>query len=167
MDNYVSNDLFEVALSKVSGFEFENFACAFMAVLDGRSFIPMGGVHDGGADGALDKEMYQTESTNIFYQMTIQADYKAKIKQTVKRLREFSRNPRVIYYVTSKTIPHLDKEEDILSEELGVLVRIRDAKYLYFHINDNQATKSSYYQHLASKTEYLSRVGASTSLGGV
>ncbi|HCI8532032.1 TPA: hypothetical protein NQC75_000458 [Klebsiella variicola] len=165
MDNYVSNDLFEVALSKVSGFEFENFACAFMAVLDGRSFIPMGGVHDGGADGTLDKEMYQTESTNIFYQMTIQADYKAKIKQTVKRLREFSRNPRVIYYVTSKTIPHLDKEEDILSEELGVLVRIRDAKYLYFHINDNQATKSSYYQHLASKTEYLSRVGASTSLG--
>ena len=112
-----------------------------MAALDGRNFIPMGGVHDGGADGALEKEMYQTESANIFYQMTTQSDYKAKIKQTGKRLREFSRNPRVRYYVTSKTIPQPDREGDSLTEELGVIIKIRDAKDMCFHINDKKATK--------------------------
>jgi hypothetical protein len=47
MDNYVSNDLLKLLLVKslVSNLK---ILLAFMAVLDGRSFIPMGGVHDGG-----------------------------------------------------------------------------------------------------------------------
>jgi len=165
MSDYVSSELLEVALNKVTGFEFEDFACAFMAALDGRAFIPMGGVHDGGADGALDKEIYQADSTSIFYQMTIQSDYKSKIKQTIKRLREVNRQPRIVYYVTSKIIQHIDKEEDSLTEDQGVIIKIRDAKYLVAHINDNQGTKSAYYQYLASKTEYLSKIGVSSNLG--
>lgn len=165
MSDYVHSDLLEVSLNKVSGFEFEDFACAFMAALEGRAFIPLGGVHDGGADGAFDKEIYQADATNIFYQMTIQSDYKSKIKQTIKRLREVNREPRIVYYVTSKTIQHIDKEEDVLSEEHGVIIKIRDAKYLISHINDSQGTRASYYQYLASKTEHLSRVGMSTNLG--
>lgn len=165
MSDNVKIELFEVALNKVTGFEFEDFACVFMAALEGRNFIPMGGIHDGGADGASDREIYQAESTSIFYQMTIQSDYKSKVRQTVKRLKDFNRTPRVLYYVTSKVIPHIDKEEDELSEELGVIVKIRDAKYIGVHINDTQATKSAYYQFLSSKTDHLSKIGASTELG--
>ncbi|EQA1683048.1 TPA: hypothetical protein ACT919_001905 [Enterobacter roggenkampii] len=165
MNNFVKKELFEVALNKVTGFEFEDFACAFMAALEGRNFIPLGGVHDGGADGLSDKELYQAESTNVFYQMTIQSDYKSKIRMTINRLKDFNRTPRVLYYVTSKVISHIDKEEDELSEELGVIIKIRDAKYIGVHINDTQATKAAYYQFLASKTEHLSKVGASTELG--
>ncbi|CAH0231181.1 hypothetical protein SRABI106_02184 [Rahnella aquatilis] len=165
MSDYIDKDLFEVALKKVSGMEFEDFACAFMAALEGRDFIPLGGIHDGGADGAFDREVYETGAINVFYQMTIQSDHKSKIKQTVERLVEFGRKPRIVYYVTSKIIPHIDKEEDALNEELGVIIKIRDAKYLFSHVNDSAGTKAAYFQYLARKTDYLSKIGISTNIG--
>lgn len=164
MVDFIDKDLFKVAVSKATGFQFEQFACALMSVLEGRDFIPLGGVHDGGADGVVNNELYETSKAHTFYQMTTQSDHKSKLRQTVNRLNEFGRNPKVVYYITSKEVSHIDSEEEELTEELNVIIKIRDFKYLLGHINDSSGTKSAYYAHLADNTNYLSKIGASTQL---
>lgn len=49
--NNIHPDLIEIALEKVEGFAFERFAQDFLSALEGRSFVPVGGINDGGADG--------------------------------------------------------------------------------------------------------------------
>lgn len=52
--NNIHHDLAAIALEKVEGFAFELFAQDFLSVLEGRSFVPMGGMNDGAADGIYD-----------------------------------------------------------------------------------------------------------------
>ena len=155
----VSPELMEIALSKVEGFAFERFANEFLSVVEGRNFTPLGKSSDGGADGFRENELFETERAGLFYQITIQKDHRAKIRQTASRLIEVGRNPRIIYYVTSRSIPHIDQEEDDLTEELDVIIKIRDKNYLMSHINQSIGTVSAYKNHLSRYTEFLSRVG--------
>ncbi len=53
-NEHIHPELVQIALDKVEGFAFENFSQDFLSVLEGRSFIPAGGVKDGGADGIYD-----------------------------------------------------------------------------------------------------------------
>ena len=119
-------ELIEIALDKAEGFPFERFATAFLSSVEGRNFIPLGGVHDGGADGVQSRELYQTEKSGVFYQISVEENHRSKIKKTVNRLKDFWRVPKTIFYITSKQIPHIDKEEDELSELHDVFIRIRD-----------------------------------------
>lgn len=149
----ISPELAQVALEKVEGSAFEEFAQAFLSVLEGRSFVPLGGTHDGGADG-----IYECGVDRTFYQFTREANHRDKVRRTVKRLREFGREPKTVYYLTSRLVPHIDKEEDLLSDELGVYVKIRDRKYILAHINSSIGTIAAYQNHLASYTEFLARL---------
>ena len=45
--------LVEIALEHVAGSDFEKFFHAFYPALAGVQFVPLGGVHDGGADAFL------------------------------------------------------------------------------------------------------------------
>lgn len=160
-NDYIDKDIFEVAIKKSDGNQFERFACDFMSALEGREFIPLGGIHDGGADGFISKEIFEAGGSSTFYQITIQSDHKSKIRKTIGRLKEFGRTTRILYYITSKTIPHIDREEDLLTDELGVIVKIRDERFISSHVNDSIGTKSAYYRNLSSNTDYLSRIGSS------
>jgi len=54
-------DLANIALEHSEGFPFESFVNSFMSCIRGASFIPMGGVHDGGADGLLSEGVYEID----------------------------------------------------------------------------------------------------------
>ena len=79
--NNIHPDLIEIALDKVEGFAFERFAQDFLSVLEGRSFVPVGGVKDGGADG-----LYDCGDERKFYQFTRQENHRDKIRKTHTRL---------------------------------------------------------------------------------
>jgi len=156
--NNIHPDLIEIALDKVEGFVFERFAQDFLSVLEGRSFVPVGGVKDGGADG-----LYDCGDERKFYQFTRQENHRDKIRKTHRRLTEFGRAVKTIYYLTSRIIPHIDKEEDLLTDELGVIIKIRDRKYIISHTNDSIGTINSYHNHLAVYTQFLSSIAKNQS----
>ncbi len=152
-------DLIKIALDKAEGYQFEAFVNAFYPGLVGSRFIPLGGVTDGGAD-AVERAYERDNSPQVFYQASIETDYRGKIKRTVKRLREFGRDPRSLTYVTSRTIKYIDREETSLTDELNVTIRIRDADYIIAHVNDGPTTQSAYRQYLSHLTDFLRSVGA-------
>jgi hypothetical protein len=61
----VDLELVRTALEKVDGANFEKFANAAFAELTGPDYIPLGGVHDWGADGVL-STVQTTPKPNIF-----------------------------------------------------------------------------------------------------
>lgn len=125
----VHPDLVKVALDRVSGYQFEGFANAFYANLVGVRFVPLGGMKDGGADAfAGDTVLEERGTPTVFFQASIEVDFRSKIKRTVARLREFGREPRELTYLTSRTVRYVDTEERDLSRALDVTVRIRDAR---------------------------------------
>ncbi len=156
-------DLVAVALDHVEGFAFERFVNAFFPSIIGASFIPLGGTKDGGADAfGGDAVHEQAGSPRLFYQASVQEDFRAKIRHTVKRLREFGRDPSRLTYVTSQKVRYIDKEEDALTTETGVSIRIRDGGYLAAQIVGDPAGETAFEAHLLFYTDFLKGVGAST-----
>lgn len=158
-------ELLEIALNTVEGFAFERFSNEFLSAVEGRDFTPLGGIHDGGADGFKHDELYETEKAGLFYQITVQKNHREKIRKTVSRLNEFGRTPRTLYYVTSRQIPHIDQEEDNLSEDCNVIIKIRDKNYIISHINQSIGTINAFNTHLARYTDFLARIGQTTGKG--
>jgi hypothetical protein len=159
----VHPDLVKIALDKVEGFQFERFVNDFYPTMVGASFVPLGGVHDGGADafeGGLIHE--EAGAPSVFYQASVQEDFRGKIRRTVSRLREFGRDPQALVYVTSRTVNLVDAEERQLTRELNVQIRIRDARYIIAHINDSVGTAAAFQHHLRHLTDFLRNIGAST-----
>lgn len=116
----VHPDLVKIALDKAEGFQFKRFVHSFYSTLVGASFVPLGGMRDGGADGFDGDAVYEEVGTpTAFYQASVQEDYRAKIRQTGRRLREVGRDPRTLVYVTSRTVSLPDAEERSLSRELS------------------------------------------------
>jgi hypothetical protein len=149
--NTLHPELVQIALDRVEGFVFERFAQDFLSVLEGRDFIPVGGIGDGGADG-----IYDCGNGRVFYQFTRQENHRDKIRRTLGRLKEVGRDVSTLYYLSSRVIPHIDSEEDLLTEELGAVVKIRDRKYIVSHINDTNGTVAAFRNHLSVYTQFLS-----------
>ena len=158
-DARISPEVVEIALEKAEGFAFERFANEFLSSVEGRKFSPLGGKSDGAADGFSFDELFETEKAGLFYQITIEKNHRDKIKRTINRLREFGRSPRILYYITSKLIAHIDREEDELTEEHDVIVKIRDKNYIVSRINQSLGTVSAFKNHLERYTEFLARIG--------
>jgi hypothetical protein len=146
-------DLLDVALDRVEGVPFERFCQDFLGAIEGRDFVPLGGVHDGGADG-----LFECGVNRIYYQFTREENHRAKIRRTVDRLAKFGREVKTLYYLTARAIPHIDREEDLLTAELDVIIKIRDRKYIASHLNDSVGTIAAYDNHLSVFTQFLSRL---------
>lgn len=144
----VNPDHVLAAFSRIGGTSFENFANEFFAGYVGPSFVPAGGMHDGGIDAFKEESLLVTAKTGTFYQSSIAEDFKSKIRRSVKRIREVGREIRSLYYLTNHIIPYLDQVEEDLSAELNVNIRIRDGKYIANNINANDHTRSAFYNHL-------------------
>lgn len=156
----INTNLVRIALNSVGGFQFEDFVNQFYAALVGASFIPLGGVKDGGADGT-DEKIFEASGGRSFYQASIERSPEDKIRRTVQRLREFGRDPRTLTYVTSQHVKYLDQLEEKLTEELDVTIRVRDGAYIENHINYSPQTRAAFDTHLRHFTDYLASVGAS------
>jgi hypothetical protein len=157
----VHPDLVKIALDKAEGFQFERFVNDFYPSIVGARFVPVGGMHDGGADAFAGSPVHEeVGAPTVFYQASVQEDFRGKIRHTVKRLRESGRDPRSLVYVTSRTISLPDAEERALTRELHVAVQIRDAKYIVAHVNDTAGTMAAFHHHLRHLTDFLRNIGA-------
>lgn len=148
-----------LALERCDGASFEKFAQAFLSASLGREFVPLGGYKDGGADGFVANA---DEPTEHFMQASIETTYAQKIRRTVKRLEEVGRKVRRLTYLSSQTIRMLDKEEEALSEELGVIVRIRDRKFICDNLNATTQGVTAFNSYLAQHLAFLTNIGAAT-----
>jgi hypothetical protein len=155
----VNLELINLALEKVDGNRFEQFANATFAALIGPEFIPLGGSKDWGADGLLSTVTYA--KPHVFYQFSIEENFRDKIRSTVKRLREVGRKVNTLTYATSRIVPRLDTEEDELGDELKITGRIRDGNYLANQVNTSPAILEAYHSFLSPGIAYLSDVKTS------
>lgn len=158
----VNHPLVEIALTRVSGQDFEKFANAFLSAIIGVEYQPLGGIHDGGADGFIITGLYAERNSNAFCQISIQENHKAKIRHTAKRLKESGRNPQSITYVTAQKIKNLDKDARSLNRETGVFIIIYDAAWIINHINYSNATIAAFKSFLQPYLAFLGRLGAAT-----
>ena len=162
----VNQELAEIALDRISGVEFERFFRTFYPALADIEFVPLGGVHDGGADAYHGEDLLERKGARpgTFYQASTQEDYRGKIRHTVRRLREFNREPKLLHYVTSRVISAIDKVEEQLAEELEVAIKIRDRNWIVGHINRHPGTVASYKQYLHPQLSFLSELGATSTI---
>ncbi|MCF3948189.1 hypothetical protein [Acidiphilium iwatense] len=149
-----------MALEHVDTGDFERFGQALYAELMGREFVPLGGMHDGGAEGYLEPELFGDNEAHHFVQVSKQRTYRAKIRGTVNRLRQYGRHPLSLAYITSVAVPDLDSEEELLSDELNCRIRIRDARYIETQVNRSDATIAAFNAYLRPHLNYLFEPGA-------
>ena len=160
----VNHKQVEIALVHVSGTDFEKFFHMFYSALTGIQFIPLGGVHDGGADAFLDESIYEGKSPRpgTFYQASIEKEFRSKIRQTVERLREVGRNPRVLNYFSSRTVRYIDKVEEELSSNFNLDIKIRDRNWIVGNINNSPQTVAAFHTYLRPHINFLDEIGGNT-----
>ena len=157
----------EIALSRVNGTDFENFAQGFFASILGADYVPMGGFHDGGADGALSGEIFELAGTQKFLQASVTADPKTKIRQTIRRLREFGRNPSNLIYATSQKLALLDQLEESMSDEMRCRVVIRDGNFFQHQINGSPGSLQAYKAYVHGAASFLDQVGTANTVQSI
>ena len=147
------------------GFLFEKFAQIYYSAITENKFKPVGGLHDGGADGINENTgLYEEEGkTTSFTQISIDKQPKSKIKKTIKRLLAYERDVKKLTYLTSIIIDDIDKLEDDIFDEFNVRLYIRDAKYIASNINYSRQTELAFKDNLLDTYDFLRDFG-STSL---
>lgn len=154
------------ALQEVDTYNFERFGQTFYGAMQDREFVPLGGMHDGGAEGfdsdpVAELELFEEAETSSFLQVSKEVTVRAKIRKTIKRLREYGRTPSVLTYLSSLVVPNIDKEEKVLSDALGCKIRIRDAKFIEINVNASPTIQAAFHAFLEPAIEYLYKPGTS------
>jgi hypothetical protein len=144
--------------------EFRKVFHPFFSSISGIKFVPLGGHHDGGADAFTEQELFEGEKAGQFWQASIEKDHRSKIRRTVRRLQKVGRDTKQLTYCTSIIVQNVDTEEDLLSEELGVRIKIRDQKYIVSHINHSAQTIEAFNSYLAPELAFLQEIGGVTIL---
>ncbi len=117
-------------------------------------------MHDGGAEGFLEPEIFEDAAAEHFIQVSKQKTFGTKIRGTVKRLHEFGRKPKSLTYISSETVPAIDQYEETLSDELTCRIRILDAKYIQMHVNDSDGTIAAFLSFLEPAIAHFVNPGA-------
>lgn len=107
----VTDDLFKYLLARVSGARFEQFAKQVFTAEFGEAFSPLGGLHDGGADGVLSSYIQEVQgkpNTYVQFTTTDETGAKRKMHETIAALRKCGREPRQLIYATSQALPKCD-----------------------------------------------------------
>ena len=147
----------ELALEHVNGSDFELFFQAFYPALTGINFVPLGGTGDGGADAFQAEDLFCGQP-NVFYQASTQKDHRTKVRHTIERLFQSGRKPKVLHYVTSRTINQIDREEEKLTTEQEISIRLRDRKWITNNINQSPQTVEAFNSYLKPALAFLDDV---------
>lgn len=154
----VSDDLYSYLMEKVSGVRFESFAKQLFAYVFAESFIPMGGIHDGGADGALSSYVQEVEGTgNTFIQFTITAEsgVRTKINETIAALIKSGRTPKQLIYATSIALPKSDVIAKNVFNDHEIMVQFRDYERIKSYINADSKCNHLFYDFFGSEILHL------------
>jgi hypothetical protein len=138
--NIVNDTLFNYLLTDISGANFELLAKNLFGSEYGEQYIPLGGMHDGGADGFYLPNVYSGEKPNTFFQFSVTDAKKAKdkITDTIKSLIKAGRTPRQLIYSTTEMLPKQDVLASEIFEDYDVLLQIRDREKVKQLVNSNQ-----------------------------
>jgi len=156
----VSDDLYTFIMRDIVGARFEQFAKRVFAAVFGENFIPLGGIHDGGADGVISsyvQEVSGKPNTFIQFSATDADGAKKKIKDTILALRKAGRDPRTVIYGTSEAIPKADIIINELHDEFSVLTQIRDVERIKHYVNSHEGANFAFYESFADKIDSLAK----------
>lgn len=160
----VQEDLFAYLLNRVTGQRFETFAKGLFGIVFGESFIPLGGIHDGGADGALSSYLQEVKGkSNTFVQFTITAEtgVRTKVLQTIKALSETGRSVRQIIYATNQALPKFDVLAQEMFDKHEVMLQLRDYERIRGYVNSDDKCNTLFYDFFASEISALARAANS------
>ena len=155
----IASDLYDYLMTNITGASFEDFAKRVFMAQFGDKFTPLGGIHDGGADGVLSSYIENIEGKpNSFIQFSRQdADTAAtKVKQTIAALRKAERNPQLLIYATSENLPKSDVLVSQIFEKEHILLQIRDRERIKSYLNSNAATNSVFFSFFSNEINRLS-----------
>lgn len=156
----VPDDLFRYLMDGVTGAHFEAFAKQVFAAVFGEEFIPLGGIHDGGADGVLSsytQEVKGKPTTFIQFSVTREDGGRGKVNDTIQALRNAGRNPSQIIYATSRALPKADLIAQEVFENHAVMVQIRDFERIKGYINSDARANAAFYESFDHQIQSLSR----------
>lgn len=147
----INAKLAELAIAESSPEAFEQF-CQIFASAEGQGeFVPLGGVHDGGADGYFESDT----GIGSFAQVTKEKTTQSKINKTIDRLKEFGRDVKKLVYFTSEIIPNSDQIREKSFDRDNVLVFVRDRKCLASNMNKFPAAVKAAQELLIPSLDYL------------
>lgn len=135
----VGDKLFEYLISNVSGDRFESLAKKVYSAVYDDEFVPLGGMHDGGADGFYLPHVWVGKKPDTFFQFSVTDSERAKNKVagTLKSLMKVGRTPRHVIYSTTENLPKQDILISEIFDEYQVLLVIRDNDRLRQIVNSN------------------------------
>lgn len=84
-------------------------------------------MHDGGQDGFV---RAVEGKPSHYVQISVRADYKQKIRETIRRLKDTGRSTDNLTFLTNRQIPQKDLLEAKIEKETGVSVRILDKRWI-------------------------------------
>ncbi|MDZ4818277.1 MAG: hypothetical protein SGJ20_04815 [Planctomycetota bacterium] len=151
MDGPLSDVLLGYLLDAVDGHRFERTIQDLLRLRDGSTFVPLGGVHDGGADGLVRETSEDSGKAGHFVQISIQAGVGTKIRNTVKRLGKVGREVHSLTYWSGIRVAELDLLEEELSKELGLTVRIRDRLAVFQLANSSKEARTLIQQNFRAE----------------
>ncbi|WP_405078243.1 hypothetical protein ACI51Z_11520 [Pectobacterium carotovorum] len=159
----VPESLFSYLMGRVSGTRFESFVKQIFSNEFSEDFIPLGGIHDGGADGAISsfiQEVTGKQNTYIQFTTTAEKSVKTKIYETIQSLQSSGRNPRQLIYTTSIAIPKSDVIVQDAFEKLSVMVQFRDYERIKCYINSEMKNNKFFYDFFSSEISALHRAAS-------
>lgn len=163
----VRTELLNYIAASVSGAKFESFAKRLFEIEYGHHFTPLGGVHDGGADGVLLSGVQEcVEEPNTFAQFsaTKEMSVQNKVGATVEALQKVGREPVQIIYATSERLPKQDRIVAHIFKKYRVLASVRDLEWIEGILNKNNAANETFHRTFSPEIADLSR--AATPLQG-
>jgi hypothetical protein len=156
----VEDTLFAYLTQGLSGARFEAFAKSIFANVYQENFVPLGGMHDGGADGMLSSSVQEIEGkSNSYAQFSVTAagGAKTKVMDTINAVRKSGRDLAQLIYATNHAIPKPDILESQIHTDTGVYLRIRDADRIKHYVNSDQKSNSAFYEFFRADVTALSR----------
>lgn len=155
----IHEDLIDIALSHANGADFERFSHGLLAEFSGDQYLPLGGVHDGGADAMYLSEIQGRPSS--FVQASIELDASGKIKRALSRLAEVGRRVESLTFISPHPIAKFDLLEETLSRELSAQIRIRERGFIRTYVNQSSRQQNNFRMHLGPYLQYLNELGKS------
>jgi hypothetical protein len=148
----VNEQLVEIGLDRIDGNTFEDFSQSMMAAFFGHEFVPEGGNKDQGADGFFRTGLSQRKGVEtMFFQSSIETDFKGKITKTLNDLQQNGRSVRTLIYATSRSVKLKDKLEQEISDSFDVTLRIYDRPWFLKNINHSKQTQAAFQNKMKIK----------------
>lgn len=162
----VNDALFNYLLNDISGANFESLAKKLFGSEYGENYVPLGGMHDGGADSFYLPDVYGGQKPNTFFQFSVTDAEKAKTKisKTIDSLKKVGRIPKQLIYSTTELIPKQDVLIGEIFEEYEVLLQVRDRERIKQLINSSPTANKLFLETFAGEINIV--VNSAKNLGG-